>query len=79
MANKFKKGDTVKAITGRDKDREGKVLADDMKNHKGLVEGVNMVTKNTKPSAQNQKGGIVSKEDQIDNLYERYNSIDQSI
>ena len=66
MANKIKKGDTVKVITGKDKDREGKVLSVDMKNHKVLVEGVNMVTKHTKPSAQNQQGGIVSKEAPID-------------
>ena len=61
MANKIKKGDTVKVITGKDKDREGKVLSVDMKNHKVLVEGVNMVTKHTKPSAQNQQGGIVDR------------------
>ena len=66
MANKIKKGDTVKVITGKDKDKEGKVLSVDMKNHKVLVEGVNMVTKHTKPSAQNQQGGIVNKEAPID-------------
>ncbi|MCI6675688.1 MAG: 50S ribosomal protein L24 [Clostridiales bacterium] len=66
MANKIKKGDTVKVITGKDKDKEGKVLSVDRKNHKVLVEGVNMVTKHTKPSAQNQQGGIVNKEAPID-------------
>ena len=60
----IKKGDTVKVIAGKDKDKEGKVLA--VKDGKVLVEGVNMVTKHTKPSAQNQQGGIVNKEAYID-------------
>ena len=63
-AMKIKKGDTVKVIAGKDKDKEGKVLA--VKDGKVLVEGVNMVTKHTKPSAQNQQGGIVNKEAYID-------------
>ena len=57
---KIKTGDTVKVIAGKDKDKEGKVLA--VKNGKVLVEGVGMVTKHTKPSAANQNGGIVSQE-----------------
>ena len=61
---KIKKGDTVKVIAGTDKDKEGKVLA--VKDGKVLVEGVNMVTKHTKPSAANQQGGIVNKEAPID-------------
>ena len=61
---KIKKGDTVKVIAGKDKDKEGKVLA--VKDGKVLVEGVNMVTKHTKPSAANQQGGIVNKEAAID-------------
>ena len=63
-AYKIKKGDTVKVIAGKDKDKEGKVLA--VKDGKVLVEGVNMVTKHTKPSAANQQGGIVNKEAPID-------------
>ena len=43
-AYKIKKGDTVKVIAGKDKDKEGKVIAVDTKNHRVLVEGVNMVT-----------------------------------
>ena len=62
MASKIKKGDTVKVIAGKDKDKEGKVLAVDTKKNTVLVEGVNMVTKHTKPSAANQQGGIVTKE-----------------
>ena len=79
MANKIKKGDTVKVITGKDKDREGKVLSVDMKNHKVLVEGVNMVTKHTKPSAQNQQGGIVSKEAPIDISNVMYSAKGQAV
>ena len=59
---KIKKGDTVKVIAGKDKDKEGKVIAVDQKAGKVLVEGVNMVTKHTKPSMTNQNGGIVTKE-----------------
>lgn len=59
---KIKKGDTVKVITGKDKDKEGKVLSVDSKAGKVLVEGINMITKHTKPSATNQNGGIVQKE-----------------
>ena len=61
-AYKIKKGDTVKVIAGKDKDKEGKVIAVDTKNHRVLVEGVNMVRKHTKPSAANQQGGIVETE-----------------
>ncbi len=66
MANKIKKGDLVKVITGKDKEKEGKVISVDVKNHKVLVEGVNMVTKHAKPSAMNQQGGIIEKEAPID-------------
>ena len=59
---KIKRGDTVRVIAGKDKDKEGKVIAVDTKNHRVLVEGVNMVTKHTKPSAANQQGGIVETE-----------------
>ena len=63
---KIKKGDTVKVIAGKDKDKEGKVISVDVKNGKVIVEGVNVVTKHTKPSAANQNGGIVQKEAPID-------------
>ena len=52
---KIKKGDTVKVIAGKDKDKEGKVIAVNKKDNKVLVEGVNMLTKHTKPSAANQQ------------------------
>ena len=63
---KIKKGDTVRVIAGRDKDKEGKVLAVNKKDGKVLVEGVNMLTKHTKPSMTNQNGGIVHQEGPID-------------
>ena len=63
---KIKKGDMVKVIAGRDKDKEGKVMAVNHKNNTVIVEGVNMVTKHTKPSAANQNGGIVKQEGPID-------------
>ena len=63
---KIKKGYTVKVIAGKDKGTEGKVISVDAKNSKVLVEGVNMVTKHTKPSAANQNGGIIQKEAPID-------------
>lgn len=63
---KIKKGDTVKVITGKDKDKEGTVLAVMAKGNKVLVEGVNMLTKHTKPSASDQNGGIVQTEGPID-------------
>ena len=63
---KIKKGDTVVVIAGKDKDKEGKVVAVDAKNSKVLVEGVNMITKHAKPSAANANGGIIQKEAPID-------------
>ena len=64
-AMKIKKGDTVRVIAGKDKGKEGKVSAVDVKNGTVTVEGVNMHTKHTKPSAQNQNGGIVTQEGPI--------------
>ena len=63
---KIKKGDMVKVIAGKDKDKEGKVIAVDKKDGRVLVEGVNMLTKHTKPSMANQTGGIVHQEGYID-------------
>jgi large subunit ribosomal protein L24 len=60
----IRKGDNVVVITGDDKDLSKprvvkEVLVDDAK---VIVEGVNIITKHSKPSAQNTKGGIVKKE-----------------
>ncbi len=59
---KIKSGDTVKVIAGDHKGSEGKVLRVDREKNKAIVEGVNMVSKHTKPSAKNPQGGIVKKE-----------------
>ena len=59
---KIKKGDMVKVIAGKDKDKEGKVISVNKKDNTVLVEGVNMITKHTKPSMANQQGGIVHQE-----------------
>ena len=59
---KLKVGDKVRVMSGKDKGKEGKVLAVNAKNSTVLVENVNVVTKHTKPSAANQQGGIVTKE-----------------
>ena len=61
-ALKIKKGDTVRVIAGKDKDKEGKVLSVNAKDKKVVVEGVNMIRKHMKPSAMNQQGGIVNRE-----------------
>ena len=61
-AMKIKKGDTVKVIAGKDKGKEGKVLAVNVKDNTVIVEGINMVTKHNKASAANQAGGITTKE-----------------
>lgn len=59
---KIKSGDTVKVIAGDHKGSEGKVLQIIKDKDRVLVEGVNLVSKHTKPSAQNPQGGIVKKE-----------------
>lgn len=64
--HKIKRNDLVKIITGKDKDKEGKVLHVDPKNRKILVEGCNMVTKHVKPGPGNPQGGIVQKEAGLD-------------
>ena len=63
---KIKKGDLVKVIAGKDKEKEGKVIAVNKNKNTLLVEGVNMITKHTKPSMANQQGGIVHQEAPID-------------
>lgn len=63
---KVKKGDTVRVIAGKDKGKEGKILVVNQKKNTVIVEGVNMVSKHTKPSVQNQNGGIVTQEGPID-------------
>ncbi len=61
---KIKKGDTVKVIAGKDKGKEGKVIKADEK--KVIVEGVNSITKHSKASQANPKGGIIHEEAALD-------------
>lgn len=63
---RLKTGDKVVVIAGKDKGKEGKIVAVDRKNNRVLVEGVNMVSKHTKPNAQHQQGGIIKKENFLD-------------
>ena len=62
---KIKVGDTVKVIAGDNKGSEGKVLQILRERNRAVVEGVNLVSKHTKPNAQNPQGGIVKKEASI--------------
>ena len=59
---KIKSGDVVRVIAGDHKGAEGKILKIDREKNKAIVEGVNMVSKHTKPSAKSPQGGIVKKE-----------------
>jgi len=58
----IRKGDTVVVITGESKGQKGRVLEVDMDKNRALVEGVNMVSKHTKPNAKSPQGGILKKE-----------------
>ena len=61
---KIKKNDNVKVITGKDKGKSGKVIA--VTDGKLLVEGINTVSKHSKASQKNPKGGIIHQESAID-------------
>jgi len=67
---KIKKGDKVRVIAGEHKGTEGTVVKVLRDVNKAIVEGVNLVKKHAKPSAQNPQGGIIEKEAplQISNL-----------
>ena len=58
----IKKGDTVKVIAGNSKGSEGKVIEVLLAKSRAIVEGVNMVSKHSKPNAANPQGGIVKQE-----------------
>ena len=60
--SRIKKGDTVKVIAGDSRGKEGRVLSVDAKKNRAIVEGVNIVTKATKPNAQHPQGGLIKKE-----------------
>jgi large subunit ribosomal protein L24 len=58
----IRKGDTVKVLAGDDKGKQSTVLEVDREKRRALVEGVNMMTKHTKPSAGKPEGGITKME-----------------
>ena len=58
----IKKGDTVYVLAGDDKGKTGRVLSIDAKKNRAVVEGINMVSKSTKPNAQHPQGGIIKME-----------------
>ena len=57
-----KKGDTVYVLAGEDKGRQGRVLSVQAAKNRAIVEGINIVSKSTKPSAKHPQGGIVKME-----------------
>ncbi len=61
MASKFKKGDKVVVITGRDKGREGEILKMIRSDSRAIVQGINMAKRHSRPSASSE-GGILNKE-----------------
>lgn len=58
----IKKGDNVMVIAGNHKGQSGRILFVDAEKYRAIVEGVNMISKNTKPNADNPKGGIIKQE-----------------
>ena len=61
----IKKGDTVYVLAGEDKGRQGRVLSVQAAKNRAIVEGINIVSKSTKPSAKHPQGGIVKMEGPI--------------
>ncbi len=61
----IKKGDTVYVNTGEDKGKTGRVLQVLVTQDRAIVEGINMISKHSKPNAQNPQGGIEKKEASI--------------
>jgi len=55
----IRREDNVMVISGKDKGRTGRVITVDWKRERLLIEGVNMVTRHTKPNAANQQGGLI--------------------
>ena len=76
----FKTGDKVNVIAGKDKGKSGKILHVLRNKDRVVVEGVNIVKKHQKPTAQNQTGGIIEKENpiHISNIIISKNRVSQS-
>ena len=58
----IKKGDTVYVNSGESKGQQGRVLEVIRKTDKAIVEGINLVSRHTKPNAKSPQGGILKKE-----------------
>ena len=65
MKLKLKKDDLVRVISGNARGQEGKIVSIDLKKLRAIVEGVNMISKHTKPNAKSPNGGIVKQEGSI--------------
>ncbi len=66
MNSNLRTGDTVVVIAGKDKGKQGKIIASNAETHRVTVAGVNVVKKHRKPRSQTDKGGIKSEEAPID-------------
>ena len=66
MNSNLRTGDTVLVIAGKDKGKQGKIIASDSQKSRVTVEGVNIVSKHRKPRSQTDKGGIKKEEAPID-------------
>ena len=77
----IKKGNKVKNLTGKDKNKEGEVIEIDRRNNRAKVKGVNIVKKHVKTTKE-KKGGIISKENFVDisnlSLFEKSKSKSKS-
>jgi large subunit ribosomal protein L24 len=62
----IKKGDIVQVNSGNDKGKKGRVLRIDRDSYRAIVEGVNLISKHTKPNSKYPQGGIVKEEAPID-------------
>ncbi|MBS1255063.1 MAG: 50S ribosomal protein L24 [Deltaproteobacteria bacterium] len=61
----IRRDDTVIVISGKEKGRTGRVVNVDWKNERVLIEGVNTVTRHTKPNPANQQGGLIQVESPV--------------
>ena len=61
----IRRDDTVIVISGKDKGRTGRVVSVDWKRERLLIEGVNVVTRHTKPNQANQQGGLIKMESPV--------------
>ena len=77
----IKKGNKVKILTGKDKNKEGEVIEIDRRNNRAKVKGINIIKKHVKTTKE-KKGGIISKENLVNisnlSLFEKSKSKSKS-